>query len=103
MASFLVATPARIERGVGDVIEVPGTTEQELRQAVIDQITGLCNPLPLLRADEVTVSDMAEAWSRPIASTRAALDLQVKDGTMSRRKVLNTRTGRECWAYRVVS
>ena len=102
MASFLVAAPARNGGSMGEVVEVPGTTEQELRQAVIEQITELCKPLLPLEPGEVTVSDMMEAWSRPTASTRAMLDAQVKEGTMSKRRALDLRTGRECLAYRVL-
>ena len=88
---------------MGEVVEVPGITEQELRQAAIDQITELCQPLTRLEPGEVTVGDMAEEWGRPRASTKDALDLQVKEGTMSKRKAYDPRTGRECTAYRVVS
>ena len=98
----MVAAPARNEGSMGEVVEVPGTTEQELRQAVIDQITQLCQPLLPLEPGEVTVSDMAEAWGRPRASTKDALDLQVKQGTMTRREAYDHRTGRGCMAYRVV-
>ena len=102
MASLLVAAPAGNGGSMGEVVEVPGTTEQELRQAVIEQITELCKPLLPLEPGEVTVGDVMKAWGRPIASTRTLLDAQVREGTMTKRKALDPRTGRECTAYRVV-
>ena len=88
---------------MGEVVEVKGLSEADLRAAVIEQVTALCNPLPVMQDDEVTVGDMADAWERPVASTRAALDREVAEGNLTKRKVLNPDTGRECWAYRVVS
>ena len=98
-----MAAASRIERSMGEVIAVPGTTEQELRAAVIDQITAICDPLLPMDDDEVTVGDIAESWKRPVASTRAALDREVANGNLTKRKALNPDTGRECWAYRVVA
>jgi hypothetical protein len=86
---------------VGEVIEVPGLTEADLRAIVINQITELCDPLMPLDLDEVTVGDMAIAWGRPRASTKAALDQQVASGKMTKRKAYDPRTGRECQAYRM--
>ena len=102
MAAFLVAAPARNGGSMGEVKQVPGVTESQLRQAVIDQVTALCQPLEPLRSDEVTVGDMAAEWQRPEASVRNVLDRQVKDGVMTRRKALDPRTRRECVAYRLV-
>ena len=87
---------------MGEVVEVMGVTEEELRQAVIEQITELCKPLLPLKPGEVTVKDVMKVWQRPIASTRTALEEQVEKGTMTKRKALNPETGRECTAYRVV-
>ena len=83
------------------VIEVPGVTEDELRAEVIAKVTDICKPLPVMEKDEVTVQDVARSWKRPVASTRGALDREVANGKLEKRKALNPDTGRECWAYRV--
>ena len=94
-----MAAKARIECSM--VIEVPGITEDELRAEVIAQVTDICKPLPVMEKDEVTVQDIARSWKRPVASTRGALDREVANGKLEKRKALNPDTGRECWAYRV--
>ncbi len=86
---------------MGEVIEVPGTTEDELRQAVLADVTGICQPLTLIRPDEVTIGGMAREWGQSGPTARRILDKAVEAGTMERRKALSN--GRECWAYRVVS
>jgi len=86
---------------MGEVIEVPGTTEADLRQAVIEQITALCEPLTPVLDSEVTVREMAGIWARSVSTAQTLLDRQVGAGKMTRRKALNTTTGRECWAYRM--
>ncbi len=101
MAVFLVAAPSRIECGMGEVIEVPGTSEAELRASLLEQVTLLCNPLTPVQDDEVTVAEMAARWERSSSTTQTILDRQVEAGALARRKALNRETGRECWAYRV--
>lgn len=88
---------------MGDIVEVPGVTEDELRQAVIEQVTCLCEPLKPMEPGEITTGDMVAVWNRPHASTMRALNLQVANGTMTKRKAIDQRTGRECWAYKLVS
>ena len=101
MAAFLVAAASRIERGMGEVEEVPGVTEQDLRDVIIEQITAICDPLLPMEPDEVSVADVMKVWGRPIASTRAMLDREVENGKLTKRKALNPETGRECWAYKI--
>ncbi len=86
---------------MGDVIEVPGVTEADLRQAVLAEITDLCEPRTPIRADEVTIGGMAKYWGLSGPTARRVLDQAVEGGTMERRKALSN--GRECWAYRVVA
>ena len=73
------------------------------RTDIMREITHICQPLQPMQDDEVTVGQMAKLWNRPLASTRAALDREVTNGNLTRRKALNQETGRECWAYRVVA
>jgi len=86
---------------MGEVKEVPGTTEAELRASLLAQITEICDPAEPVQADEVTVGEMALEWQRSTSTTQTLLDRQVDLGQMTRRRALSTKTGRECWAYRV--
>ena len=88
---------------MGEVREVPGVTEADLRSVLLDEVTALCQPLTLVQADEVTVAEMAAQWGRSSSTTQTILDRQVEAGNLTRRKALNPETGRECWAYRVVT
>jgi len=99
METFLVAAETGNERSVGEVEEVPGVTEAELRAAVIAEITSICEPLPQIRPDEVTVRQMAQLWncSQPTAQRR--LDDNVENGKLSWRWVMADSRKRR--AYRV--
>ena len=88
---------------MGEVREVPGTTEADLRAALLAEITALCEPLTPVQNDEVTVAEMAARWERSSSTTQTILDRQGDQGTMERRKALNPETGRECWAYRLLT
>lgn len=76
-------------------------TEGDMRRAVLADITAICEPSAPLRDDEVTINQMAAEWNRSTSTTQTALDLQVDEGGLEKRKALNPETGRECWAYRV--
>ena len=96
-----MAAASRIERSVGEVIEVPGTTEAELRADILAQITAICEPKLPIREDEVTIDQMAKQWGYSRSTAANALDQQVDEGKLTKRKTLSPDTGRECWAYRV--
>ena len=88
---------------MGEVKEVPGTTEAELRAAVLADITAICEPKTPIREDEVRIETMAGLWGYSRSTAAATLDRQVEEGKLTKRKTLNPETGRECWAYRVVT
>ena len=88
---------------MGDVKEVPGTTEAELRAVILDQITDICQPSTPIQADEVTIQEVAAKWGHSTSTAQTLLDRAVEAGQMSKRKALNAESGRECWAYRVVT
>ena len=95
----MVAAASRIECSMGEVKEVPGITEEEL----LAQITAICEPKLPIRDDEVMIEQMAKAWGYSRSTTASTLDRQVDEGKLTKRKTLNPETGRECWAYKVVS
>ncbi len=88
---------------MGEVIEVPGVTEADLRATLLAEVTELCQPSTPVAPGEVTIGEMAAAWGQSTSTAQTLLDRKVDEGTLSKRKALNTGTGRECWAYRVVT
>lgn len=85
-----------------EVIEVPGVTEDELQQSVVDRITAICKPKLPIQEDEVLIDQMVKAWGFSRSTTVATLDRQVAEGKLTKRKTNNPKTGRECWVYREV-
>ena len=73
------------------------------RADILAEITDICQPLTLILNDEVTISGMASIWGCSTSTAQTSLDRRVKEGRLTRRKALFPETGREGWAYRVVS
>lgn len=57
MAAFLVAEEAGVERRVGEVIEVPGVTEEDLRLSAVDRAMDMVAANPVLGPNEFTRQD----------------------------------------------
>jgi len=71
------------------------------RADILAEITAICEPSTPIKADEITIQEMAAAWGYSTSTTQALLDRAVESGQMSKRKALNKESGRECYAYRV--
>ena len=73
------------------------------RSDILAEITNICNPRTPIEDDEVTIGQVAEKWGYSVSTAQTVLDKAVDAGQLTRRKALNSESGRECWAYRVVS
>ena len=86
---------------MGEVKEVPGVTEAELRATVLAEITNICCPITPVRNDEVTVADMIPEWNLSDTGVRRRLNKAVAAGTMKMRVAVVG--GHFCNVYRAVT
>ena len=105
MGAGLVAAGTGTERGVGEVVVVPGVTEEELRSAAIDRAKAEAGVKSVLGPGEMTVRDYmasvaeCEGWEPSDSTARRHLEMLVRRGVMERGERYDQRVDKGVTAY----